>query len=117
MAYYLFTTFYIAVSVVTSNQLTITATAYSINVSWSSSPPYPSKYQLSCVCSLLCEEAPVSNIVHNPTPQATSAIVTGLLPGSNCHVKLAEYGQDFSKDEMTDVASGEAKTSYIGTQI
>ena len=108
--------FCLAISVLTNDKLRITATSNSISVSWSSSPPYPGKYQLSCVCSLLCEEIPTTNIVTNHTPQATSAFVTGLLPGSKCNLNLAEYSQDMGEDKVTKIASADAETAYKGEQ-
>lgn len=91
--------------------LNVSATAHSFSVSWSSSDPYPSKYQMRCVCSLLCEDSPVANIVLSPASQATTASITGLLPGSECDITLTEYSHSAARELISNVMSTTAKTS------
>ena len=109
--------FCLVVSIVTNDQLRINATANSIHVSWSASPPYPSKYVLTCICSLLCDERPVINTVVNVTSKETFAFIIGLLPGSKCNINLTEYGQYMTSNEVTNVVSANAKTAYEGEQL
>ena len=74
----------------------ITVTSTVITLSWTAPHFVPTRYNLTCVCTLLCGTTSFTHVL-TPQPTDTLANVTGLLPGSECNVSLtAIYDRDDS---------------------
>ena len=72
----------------------------SITVSWTQPEFEPTSYMLHSVCWLQCSGAPLNPTVPTPSTPNTSAIISGLAPGSECYVTLTAIYNSTSKTSL-----------------